>query len=83
MALAGENKYTFAVARDASKGNIKQAVEKLFGVTVSDVQTANIRGKEIRTGRKRWPHRRSDWKKAVVTVSAGDKIEIFESGGQQ
>lgn len=79
IALAGKNKYTFEVARRASKGEIKKAVEKLFSVKVLDVKTANIRGKEVRTGRRRVASKKSDWKKAVVTVSAGDKIEIFES----
>lgn len=70
IALTDENKYTFEVDRRASKGEIKQAVETLFGVKVLDVQTANVRGKEVRVG----------WKKAILTVREGDKIELFESG---
>ncbi len=80
-AQVAENKYTFEVDRRASKNEIGQAVEKLFGVTVLDVQTANVRGKETRSGRRRTVSKRSDWKKAVVTIKEGDKIELFEVGG--
>lgn len=76
-----ENKYTFEVDQRASKSEIGRAVEKLFGVTVSDVRTANVKGKEVRTGRRRAPGKTSDWKKAVVTLKEGDKIELFEVGG--
>lgn len=80
-ALVSENKYTFKVAREASKREIGPAIEKLFGVKVLDVRTANVRGKEVRAGRRRTAARRSDWKKAVVTLKEGDKIELFEVGG--
>ena len=66
-----DSKYTFKVEKGASKGEIKQAIEKLFGVTVLDVKTMNVKGK----GKK------SDGKKAVVTLKEGDKIELFEVGG--
>jgi len=68
-AAVAQNKYTFEVDRRASKGEIERAVEKLFKVTVLEVETANVKGEE------------SDWKKAVVTVKEGDKIELFEVGG--
>ena len=68
---ASRGKYTFAVDKVATKGEIEQAVEKTFGVTVLDVQSANVRGKA----------KKSDWKKAVVTVKEGEKIELFEVGG--
>ncbi len=80
-AQASQGKYTFEVDKKAAKGEIKRAVEELFGVKVLGVRTANIRGKEVRVGRRRMLSKRSDWKKAVVTLKEGDKIDIFEVGG--
>ena len=74
-ALDKLNAYTFVVARDANKIEIKQAVEQLFGVKVKDVRTMQYRGKERRVGR--YIGRRAAWKKAVVTLREGT-IEIFE-----
>lgn len=74
-ALDKQNAYTFVVSRDANKVEIRQAVEKLFGVKVKDVRTMNYRGKERRVGRH--VGRRAAWKKAVVTLREGT-IEIFE-----
>ena len=73
-------KYTFAVHYDANKLQIKAAVEELFKVTVVDVNVLTTQAKEKSRNRKRgriqgWT---SPWKKAVVTVRAGDKIEFFE-----
>jgi large subunit ribosomal protein L23 len=68
--------YTFEVAPDATKAHIKQAVERLFGVKVTGVWTANQRGKSRRVGTT--TGRRPHWKKAIVTLRAGDTIEIFE-----
>jgi large subunit ribosomal protein L23 len=78
-AQAAGNKYTFEVDKRASKNEIKQAVEKLFAVTVLGVQTINIKGKTVRRGRRRTPTKQSDWKKALVTVKEGEKIELFET----
>ena len=71
-------KYAFEVAKDANKIEIKKAVEEIFGVTVVQVNTVNVRGKEKRTGA--YPKGFSaSWKKAVVKLSADSKtIEIFE-----
>ena len=71
-------KYAFEVAKDANKIEIKKAVEEIFGVTVVQVNTVNVRGKEKRTGA--YPKGYSaSWKKAVVKLSADSKsIEIFE-----
>jgi large subunit ribosomal protein L23 len=66
----------FEVARDANKVEIKQAVEKLWNVSVVSVRTAIVRGKEKRMGR--FMGKRSNWKKAVVTIAAGQNIEFFE-----
>ena len=74
----GENdKYAFEVAVDANKNEVKQAVERFFGVKVLDVRTMNVKGKPKRLGRHMG--RRKDWKKAIVTVQAGDKIDLFDT----
>ena len=70
------NKYTFCVARDANKIEVKHAVEELFKVRVLDVATQNMNGKPKRLGR--FAGKRSSWKKAICTLKEGDKIEIFE-----
>jgi large subunit ribosomal protein L23 len=66
----------FEVARDANKVEIRQAVEKLWNVDVISVRTVVVRGKEKRMGR--FTGKRSNWKKAVVTIAAGQNIEFFE-----
>ena len=70
------NQYFFEVARDANKIEIKRAVEAIFNVKVKAVQTLQIRGKIKRQGR--YAGKRSDWKKAVVTLKPDQKIELFE-----
>ncbi len=67
----------FEVHRDATKPEIKKAVESLFGVKVADVRVANVHGKVKRQGR--YVGRRSDWKKAFVVLKKDEKmIEFFE-----
>jgi large subunit ribosomal protein L23 len=66
----------FEVARDANKVEIRHAVEKLWNVNVVSVRTAVVRGKEKRLGR--FTGKRSNWKKAVVTIAPGQNIEFFE-----
>ena len=66
----------FEVARDANKIEIRSAVQTLFRVTVTDVRTLVVRGKEKRVGR--YSGRRPSWKKAFVTLKPGDNIEFFE-----
>lgn len=73
---SGQNKYAFEVALDANKVQIKEAVEKAFKVNVVAVNTSHIRGKERRLGRTKGFT--SAWKKAVVTLQEGQKIELFE-----
>jgi len=68
--------YTFEVAPDANKTAIRAAIEQLFGVKVTGVWTANVRGKNRRVGRT--PGRRPNWKKAIVTLREGDTIAVFE-----
>ncbi len=76
--LLDENKYTFIVAPDANKTEIKIAVEKVFGVKVISVNTMNRQGKNKKT--RFGDGKRSDTKRAIVQVAAGDRIDIF--GGQ-
>ena len=70
------NQYTFEVDRLANKLQIKQAVEEVFDVDVLMVNTSNIPGKRRRAGRR--IIRKPSWKKAVVTIYPGQKIEGFE-----
>ena len=69
-------KFTFEVAPDATKIDIRRAVEQLFEVKVTRVRTMNVRGKKRRLGRSmgRKPH----WKKAIVEVAGGETLELFE-----
>ncbi|MFN8589632.1 MAG: 50S ribosomal protein L23 [Candidatus Eisenbacteria bacterium] len=71
-----QNQYFFEVARDANKIEIKRAVESIFHVKVADVRTMQLRGKVKRQGR--WVGKRNDWKKAIVTLGADQKIDLFE-----
>ena len=73
--LLDENKYTFLVATDANKTEIKIAVEKVFGVKVLSVNTLNRKGKTKRT--RFGMGSRSDTKRAIVQIAAGDRIDIF------
>ena len=73
--LLDENKYTFIVAPHANKTEIKIAVEQVFGVKVISVNTNNRDGKRIRT--RTGFGRRAATKRAIVSVAAGDRIDIF------
>ena len=71
------NRYTFLVHPDANKTEIKEAIQKIWNVRVLGVNTLNRKGK---VKRQRYvTGRRSDQKRAVVTLAAGDSIEIFET----
>jgi large subunit ribosomal protein L23 len=69
------NKYVFRVATHANKIQIKQAIEKLFGKKVLGVNTANYAGKKKRERTAAFG-RKAHWKKAIVTLKQGDKIEL-------
>ena len=72
-----EKKYTFLVDVDSNKQEIKQAVEEIFGVKVEKVNTISVKGKKKRMGRNEGYT--SDWKKAIVTLTADSKtIEFFD-----
>jgi large subunit ribosomal protein L23 len=73
--LETEEKYTFLVRPDANKTQIKIAVEQVFNVKVTDVNTMNRQGKRKRT--KGGFGKRKDTKRAIVTLREGDRIEIF------
>ncbi len=68
--------YTFEVAPTADKAAIRQAVERLFGVKVTGVWTANMRGKIRKVGKT--AGKRPNWKKAIVKLRDGDTIDVFE-----
>ncbi len=74
--LQAQGKYAFEVAREANKNQVKQAVEKAFKVDVTAVNIISVRGRERRVGRRMVTG--SSWKKAIVTLKTGDKIQIFE-----
>jgi large subunit ribosomal protein L23 len=71
-----QNQYTFEVARDANKIQVREAVELIFGVSVLKVRTSIVPGKPRRRGRVMGSSK--PWKKAVVTLAPGDRIDIFE-----
>lgn len=78
MANMGFKKYTFKVDKNANKIEISNAIEKLFGVKVSKVNTINVKGREKRVGANKGFT--SSWKKAIVTLTPDSKgIEFFES----
>jgi large subunit ribosomal protein L23 len=73
---AAAQQYAFEVHRDATKIQVKGAVEKIFGVHVLAVRTSVQRGKEKRVGKN--IGRRPNWKKAIVTLKQGETIPLFE-----
>jgi large subunit ribosomal protein L23 len=75
-ALIGQNKYTFRVHPDAHKTQIRAAIEEIFNVTVTEVRTMAVRSKPKRRGLT--SGRTRSWKKAVVELAPGDRIELFE-----
>lgn len=76
-----ENKYAFEVDRESNKIEIRREIEKRFEVKVTKIQTMVVRGKlrQQMTKAGRFYGRRPDWKKAIVTLSEGDKIDLFEN----
>ena len=77
--LREQNQVIFEVAPRANKIEIRDAIQKLFKVTVVDVNTMRYRGKERRMGRGY--ARLQNWKKAIITLKEGDQIQFFESEG--
>ncbi|HYV48043.1 MAG TPA: 50S ribosomal protein L23 [Myxococcaceae bacterium] len=73
-----QRQYSFVVDRQATKHEVAHAVQNLFKVTVEAVRTSVVRGKVKRVGRS--TGKRPNWKKAIVTLKEGDKIDLFEGG---
>jgi large subunit ribosomal protein L23 len=71
------NRYTFEVAKTASKPQISDAVSEIFGVTVTSVNTMNVKGKPRRVRVAKGKTR--EWKKAVISLKEGDSIEFFQT----
>lgn len=74
--LLQDGKYTFMVPLKANKVQVRQAVEQIFKVKVVSVNTVRMQGKTKRMGK--YVGKRSDYKKAIVTLAPGNQIEIFE-----
>jgi len=74
MSSSDYRQYVFKVAKDSTKIEIKKAVEELFEVSVRSVRTTNVKGKTVRFGRTAGKHK--DWKKAYVTLAAGQEIDL-------
>ena len=75
--LMAEGKYVFEVAKAANKIEIAKAISQIFNVKVASVNTVNVEGKVKRMGRS--IGKRSDYKKAIVKLAAGESIEFFEA----
>ncbi|MCM2322037.1 MAG: 50S ribosomal protein L23 [Oligoflexia bacterium] len=71
------SRYTFEVAVQANKQEIRDAVQRLFNVKVREVRTVTVHGKVKRVGR--FETKRPNWKKAVVTLAEGQKIDFFQT----
>ena len=80
-ALMSEGKYTFRVADRAHKTQIAHAVEEIFGVRVAAVRTAKVRSKPKRRGMHTGTTR--SWKKAIVQLAPGERIELFEGAATE
>ncbi|MBI3963963.1 MAG: 50S ribosomal protein L23 [Candidatus Kerfeldbacteria bacterium] len=74
--LGSLNQYAFAVASSANKRQVGDAVHRVYGVTPTQVRIVHVHGKTVRRGRSTGVT--SDWKKAIVTIKAGEKIEFYE-----
>lgn len=74
--LQSQGKYAFEVAREANKQQVREAVEAVFKVKVAKVNIMTVAGKQHRVGRRQVLSQ--SWKKAIVTLKSGDKIELFE-----
>ena len=80
-ALIADGKYTFRVHERAHKTQIRAAVEEIFGVTVAEVRTAKVRAKPKRRGLHKGKTRA--WKKAIVELAPGERIELFEGAAAE
>lgn len=83
LEASGFREYTFMVDKKARKREIAKAVEEVFGVKVEKVKTMIVKGKTRRAMRTRKRYRLPDFKKAIVRVAEGQKIDIFETGKRE
>ena len=83
LEASGFREYTFMVDKKARKKEIAKAVEEVFGVKVEKVRTTIVKGKTRQALRTRKRYRLSDFKKAIVRVSEGQKIDVFETGKEE
>ena len=82
LSLASRGWYSFAVKEASNKYEIAQAIADLYKVIVKDVRTMIMHGKEHRSGKRQKKIAKSDWKKALVHLKAGQKIDAFEVTGE-
>lgn len=78
LTLAAQGWYTFVVHHEANKGMIAQAVADFYKVKVIDARVSSMHGKVHRVGKLMRPSAKSDWKKAMVRLAKGQKIDAFE-----
>lgn len=83
MKNAEVSKFTFRVLKSANKTEIKKEVEKQFNVHVVGISTSILKGKSVRAGSRRAEKKLESSKKAVVTLRSGEKIGLFELGGEE
>lgn len=81
MLSAQDNYYTFRVDLNATKRDIKKAIEQIFKVNVISVKTVILKGKTRKTGKRRSEITLSSEKKAIVFLKNGQKIDLFDTGG--
>jgi len=74
--LAGSNQYVFVVRKDANRLQIRAAIKSMYSVSPLEVNVVNVQGKQVRFGRRQG--KRSDWKKAIVTLPVGQSINVHE-----
>jgi large subunit ribosomal protein L23 len=83
MNKVADGRYFFAVSQYATKTQVKKAIESTFNVKVVGLSTSVVKGKSKRAGARRLEIADPVWKKAIVTVKKGDRISIFEAGGEE
>jgi len=79
VAETSRGRYAFLVKPEATKTEVKNEVEKMFGVKVVKIQTITVHGKLYRTGKRFLQRRRENTKKAIVTLKSGQKIALFDT----
>ena len=80
---AAKGRYTFAVQKSANKPYIAQVISKVFGVKPINVKTAIVKGEFKRTGKLRFLVHAGSWKKAIIQLAPGQKIDLFDTGSQE